>query len=52
MPGWMRVPPLAREAAMATHRGGAGHERRRDKNGEEEVRASSACGSKRWEASI
>ena len=35
--GVVNAPPLAREAAMAVHRGGAGCERRRDKDGEEEA---------------
>ena len=36
----MRALPPAREAAMAAGRGGAGREHGRDKNGEEEARAS------------
>ena len=41
----MRAPATAKEAAMAAHGGGAGCKRGRDKNGEEEARASGACGS-------
>jgi hypothetical protein len=45
----MRVTPPPSKAAMAACWGGAGRERRRDKNGEEEGRVSGACGNERCE---
>jgi hypothetical protein len=54
----VKAPPPVKEAAMPAHQGWAGHERRMDKDGEEEARdrifsrASDTCGSERWETTV